>query len=228
MIEEAADGAARWVPAGAGIPALRAAAAACQGCELHRGTPGGGAPTGTVFSKGTAVARVVFVGEQPGDQEDRQGMPFVGPAGKLLDRAMAEVGIDPRWTYVTNSVKHFRFTQDRPGARRVHQTPDLAHVAACLPWLRAELAVLDPELVVVLGATAGRALFGPGFRVTERRGQLSPWPPTARDADEPSVRHAALLLVTVHPSAVLRAPDSAGAYQAFVADLRIGAAALTR
>lgn len=221
--------AAAFVPPGASLPALRAAAASCHGCELWRPGPFGG-PTGTVFSKGTPLARVVFVGEQPGDQEDRRGVPFVGPAGQLLDRALAEVGIEPRESYVTNAVKHFRFTQDGPGRRRIHQTPEPAHVAACRPWLRAELAVLDPELVVVLGATAGRALLGPSFRVTAMRGRLLPWSGGTGEGGraEPARRHDRYLLATVHPSAVLRAPDSAAAYTGFVADLRVGAAALTR
>jgi DNA polymerase len=218
--------AAAFVPNGASIQGLRAAAAACQGCELWRPGPFGG-PTGTVFSKGTPLARVVFVGEQPGDQEDRQGVPFVGPAGRLLDRALADAGIDPRQSYVTNAVKHFRFTQDGPGRRRVHQTPEPAHIAACRPWLRAELTVLDPELIVVLGATAGRALLGPSFRVTAQRGRLQPWNGGEQAArPEPARRHDTYLLATVHPSAVLRAPDSAAAYNDFVADLRIGATAL--
>ena len=129
--------------------------------------------TQTVFGKGPADARVLFIGEQPGDVEDRKGEPFVGPAGKLLDRALAEAGIDRDQTYVTNAVKHFRFTQ--PGKRRLHQTPGPEHVAACKPWLDAELALVDPELVICLGATAAKAMFGPSFRITKQRGQLMPW-----------------------------------------------------
>lgn len=214
-------GAAQWVPTGAGIDGLRAASRACQGCELHKGGPHSSVQT--VFSKGVAPARVVFVGEQPGDQEDKQGFPFVGPAGQLLDRAMAEAGIDPRQAYVTNSVKHFRFTQSSPQQRRIHKTPEAPHLAACRPWLMAELAVLDPEVIVVLGATAGRALLGPAFRVTRQRGRLMPWP--ARTG-EPGTRQNPYLLATVHPSAVLRADDPDAAYAAFRDDLAIAASVL--
>src|SRR3954454_18737405 len=121
--------AAPYVPAGADLDGLRAAARACEGCELYENT------TQTVFGDGSPTARVVFVGEQPGDQEDRQGLPFVGPAGRLLDKALEEVGIDRSETYVTNAVKHFRFTQSAPGKRRIHKTPDMVHISACRPWL---------------------------------------------------------------------------------------------
>lgn len=208
--------AASWVPAGAGIDGLAAAAARCEGCELY------GPATQTVFSKGSAAARVVFVGEQPGDQEDRAGAPFVGPAGKLLDQALAEVGIAPGDCYVTNAVKHFRFSQT--GSRRLHQTPEARHVTACKPWLDAELAVLDPQIVVALGATAGRALLGPSFRVTKQRGQLIPWP--SDRGPDPDKHRGAFLVPTVHPSAVLRADDRDVAYAGLVADLRIVASAL--
>ena len=208
-------GAARWVPAGGGLPALRSASAACRGCELY------GPATQTVFSKGSALARVVLVGEQPGDQEDRQGAPFVGPAGRLLDRALADAGIDPADCYVTNAVKHFRFTPTPK--RRLHQTPDVAHVEACRPWLEAELAVLDPVVLVCLGATAVRALLGPSVRVTRDRGRLLT---RYAGAGEPAARRTVWTLVTVHPSAVLRADDEATAYAALVADLRAVAGAL--
>ena len=169
------------IPRGVSIDALRTASLACQGCELHQAQPGSlSGPTQTVFSKGNPAARVVFVGEQPGDMEDRAGLPFVGPAGQLFDRAMAEAGIDPRQAYVTNSVKHFRFLQDRPNGRRIHKTPDATHIEACKPWLRAELTILDPEVIVALGATAGRALIGPQFRVTRERGKVLMWPPSGR------------------------------------------------
>jgi DNA polymerase len=160
-----------------------------------------------------------MVGEQPGDIEDRRGRPFVGPAGKLLDRALDDAGIDRDQVYVTNSVKHFKFTQSAPGKRRIHAKPDLLEVNACKPWLVAELNVLRPELVVLLGATAAQALLGPAFRVTKQRGRLLPGPPGS----------AAQLLATVHPSSVLRARDDARstAYDDLVADLRVAAGALS-
>jgi uracil-DNA glycosylase len=215
--------AAPFVPAGVGIDGLRAAAAGCRGCELWEPA------TQTVFSKGAATARVVLVGEQPGDQEDKQGAPFVGPAGQLLNKALAEAGVDPGISYVTNAVKHFRFT--RTGQRRLHQTPEARHIEACKPWLVAELSVLDPEIVVALGATAGRALVGPSFRVTKQRGQLIPWPDATvgrgAAAYEAGIgRRCAWLVPTVHPSSVLRADDRDAAYAALVADLRVVAEAL--
>lgn len=212
---EAWPGAAGWVPAGAGLHRLRAAAAACQGCELHRDA------SQTVFSTGSPTARLALVGEQPGDAEDRAGAPFVGPAGRLLDRALVEAGVDRAEVYVTNAVKHFRFTAT--AQRRLHQTPDLAHLVACRPWLAAELAVVDPQVVVCLGATATRALLGPAVRVTRHRGTL--FARTAR-RDDPDLVRSGWLLVTAHPSAVLRADDRDAAYAALVADLRTAAGAL--
>lgn len=210
-------GAARWVPAGAGLDELRRAARGCQGCPLHRNA------TQTVFSTGPPTARIVLVGEQPGDQEDRRGAPFVGPAGNILDRALEEVGIDRATAYVTNAVKHFKFRQDGPGARRIHQTPDQREITACRPWLAAELAIVDPDIIVALGATAGRALLGPDFRVNRTRGTLLPWPaPPHEDA----VRVNKFFLATIHPSAVLRADDREAAYQGLVADLRLAAEVL--
>ncbi len=210
-------GAQDWVPAGADIDQLRTAARDCRGCELYKDA------TQTVFSQGDPTARVVLVGEQPGDQEDRQGVPFVGPAGRLLDRGLVDAGIDRSDAYVTNAVKHFRFSRSGPGKRRLHQTPDVAHINACRPWLEAELAILDPEVVVILGAIAGRALLGPSFRVTKQRGTLIPMP--SRD-DEDFARKGGFMVPTVHPSAVLRADDPDTAYAAFLADLRVAAAAL--
>ena len=204
-----------WVPTGAGLDQLRTAAASCQGCELHENA------TQTVFSSGPASARLAFVGEQPGDAEDRAGAPFVGPAGRLLDRALTEARIDRADCYVTNAVKHFRF-KPTP-TRRLHQTPDLVHIAACRPWLTAELAVVDPEVVVCLGATAAKALFGPDFRVTRQRGML--FPRTAR-ADDPALVRSGWLMGTIHPSAVLRADDGEAAFAGLVADLRVAGAAL--
>jgi uracil-DNA glycosylase family protein len=208
-------GADRWVVLGAGVEELRAAAVDCEGCELH------GPATQTVFSTGSPVARLAFVGEQPGDAEDREGAPFVGPAGRLLDRALVEAGIERADCYVTNAVKHFRFKPTPK--RRLHQTPAPEHIAACRPWLVAELAVVDPEVLVCLGATAGKALFGPEFRISRQRGILYPRPPRY---DDPAQVRAGWMLGTVHPSAVLRADDQDAAYAALVRDLRVAAAAL--
>ncbi len=161
--------------------------------------------------------RVMLVGEQPGDQEDRQGKPFVGPAGKLLDRALAEAGIDPAHAYVTNAVKHFKFTQAEPRKRRIHKSPTLREMTACGPWLAKELALVEPELIVVLGATAGKALLGSSFRVTQVRGTV---------LEEEIHGRPERLVPTVHPSAVLRADDREAAYRGLVADLEVAAHAL--
>jgi DNA polymerase len=180
----------------------------------------------------------VFVGEQPGDMEDRRGEPFVGPAGKLLDRAVAEAGLDPARIYTTNAVKHFKFRMSGPGKRRIHATPDAAEIAACRPWLVAEFAVLDPQVVVALGATAAKALFGPSFRVTRSRGLLLPWPASAAHpeqftrvhetaaADEDGSTSAGFALATLHPSAVLRADDHDAAFAGLVSDLQVVASAI--
>ena len=217
--------AAEFVPAGVDLEGLRAAARSCRGCDLWENA------TQTVFSKGAASARVVLVGEQPGDQEDRRGEPFVGPAGKLLDRAVADAGLDPAQTYTTNAVKHFKFTAAAGGKRRIHATPDTHEVGACRPWLVAEFALLEPEVVVALGATAAKALFGPSFRVTRSRGILLPWPASARDPEafahaEDGAPASAFALATIHPSAVLRADDRDAAYAGLVSDLRVAAGAL--
>ncbi|MFL6097144.1 MAG: UdgX family uracil-DNA binding protein [Blastococcus sp.] len=220
-------------PSGVGLEGLRTAAAGCRACELWEPA------TQTVFGEGPDTARIVLVGEQPGDQEDRVGEPFVGPAGKMLDRALADAGIDRRDAYVTNAVKHFRFTPK--GKRRIHQTPGPEHLRACRPWLEAEFAVLAPEVVVCLGATAAKALISPSFRITKDRGQLIPWslPGLAAvvddghqeaDDDEPDEGTPAQtwMLATTHPSAILRTPDEsrAAAYDALVADLAVVARAL--
>jgi DNA polymerase len=219
-------------PSGVGLDGLRTAAAGCRACELWEPA------TQTVFGEGPVTARIVFVGEQPGDQEDRAGEPFVGPAGKVLDRALADAGIDRRDTYVTNAVKHFRF--EPKGKRRIHQTPGPEHLRACRPWLEAEFTVLKPEIVVCLGATAAKALISPSFRITQERGRLIPWTPpgTAEaddghqeaDDDEPDEGAPAQtwMLATTHPSAILRTPDEsrAAAYDALVADLTVVADAL--
>jgi uracil-DNA glycosylase family protein len=216
--------AAEFVPDGADLDRLREAARRCRGCHLHE------AATQTVFGRGPASARLVLVGEQPGDVEDQRGEPFVGPAGKLLDRALAEAGIDPAETYTTNAVKHFKFTLAPGGKRRIHATPDRQEVTACQPWLVAEFGVLDPQVVVALGATAGKALFGAGFRVTKSRGVLLPWPSSAADPGafgaDGSGTAAAYALATIHPSAVLRAQDREGAFAGLVADLGVAARAL--
>lgn len=225
--------AAPFVPVEADLERLRAAAAGCRGCPLHADA------TQTVFSRGPVSARLVLVGEQPGDQEDRRGEPFVGPAGQLLDRALAEAGADPDRTYTTNAVKHFKFRSSGPGRRRIHATPDTWEVAACRPWLVAELALLDPDVVVALGATAAKSLLGSGFRVTRSRGVLLPWPASApaaspfRPADtdasteeEDGSRRGGFALATLHPSAVLRADDRETAFAGLVTDLRVAVGAL--
>ncbi|MEV4757626.1 UdgX family uracil-DNA binding protein [Micromonospora sp. NPDC049559] len=227
---ETAPGAQQFIPPDARtLDDLRAAAAGCRGCELYEPA------TQTVFGRGDARARVVFVGEQPGDVEDRQGLPFVGPAGHLLRRAVDDAGLDARHIYITNAVKHFRF-QER-GKRRIHQTPDRVHITACRPWLVAEFARLRPEIVVVLGATAAKALLGPSFRVTQSRGVLMPWPDSAQrpqdftqtpigpDGQRGSVPPAQLV-ATIHPSAVLRADNRDIAYDGLVSDLKVVANAL--
>ena len=199
--------AADFVPAGASLDELRDAAQGCRGCELWEGA------TQAVFSAGDPRARVVLVGEQPGDQEDRQGQPFVGPAGRLLVQAIDEAGISREATYRTNAVKHFRFTQSAPGKRRIHQTPDRIHIEACRPWLNAELALLDPDVIVCLGATAAKALLGPSFRVTKQRGEVF-----SREVVDGG---AGSVVATIHPSAVLRADNRDVAYDGLVADLRV-------
>jgi uracil-DNA glycosylase len=203
-------GADRWVPADADIPALREAAKACRGCELWEPA------TQVVFSAGPPSASMVLVGEQPGDQEDRRGQPFVGPAGTLLVQAIKEAGIDPATVYRTNAVKHFRFEQR--GARRLHKTPETVHIVACRPWLVAELRDLAPGVVVALGATAGRALFGRPVRIGAERGKVLEGAIAESDAKA---------LLTAHPSSVLRMRQDPGydaAFAALVADLRTAAA----
>jgi uracil-DNA glycosylase len=208
-----------YVPEGAGLDELRSAAQGCRGCELWEPA------TQTVFSAGPADARVVLVGEQPGDQEDRQGAPFVGPAGRVLVQAIDESGIPRETVYRTNVVKHFRFTQAGPGKRRIHQTPDQSHIVACQPWLTAELTLLEPTVLVCLGATAAKALLGSSFRVTKQRGELFP-SPVGRAPDAAAAEHARWIMATIHPSAVLRADNRDVAYDGLVADLRVAAGAL--
>jgi uracil-DNA glycosylase family protein len=196
--------AAPLVPARPSLPKLRDAAAGCKACPLWK------TGTQTVFGEGAAKAEVLFVGEQPGDQEDKAGRPFVGPAGKLFDRALEEASIDRSTVYVTNAVKHFKW-QAR-GKRRIHQKPNWSEIAACRPWLDAELAVVKPRVLVALGATAAQALFGRQFRVTKERGN-----PVQSEL-------APVALATVHPSAILRSDDREAEFAAFVDDLKTVAA----
>jgi len=216
---DAPVGAQRWVPPQPrSIDELKSAAAGCEGCELYADA------TQTVFGRGAPHAKVVFVGEQPGDVEDQKGLPFVGPAGRLLREAVDDAGIDPTDVYITNAVKHFRF--ELRGRRRIHQTPGPAHITACRPWLVAEFSLLKPRLVVILGATAGKALLGPSFRVTQSRGRLMPWPASAQHpGDFPVAQIQAL--ATIHPSAVLRADDRDVAYGSLVDDLKVAATAVS-
>ncbi|MET8145847.1 UdgX family uracil-DNA binding protein [Sphaerisporangium sp. NPDC005288] len=212
-----------YLPGEDDLRALSEAAAGCRGCPLYRDA------TRTVFGEGDPGARVVLVGEQPGDQEDRRGHPFVGPAGGVLTRALEEAGIDRTRAYVTNAVKHFKFTAQDRGKKRIHKPPTLREMAACRPWLAAELRVLRPDVVVALGATAGKALLGPSFRVTKERGVLLPFPPAGDGAgawEGAFAPEEALLLATIHPSAVLRAQDREAMYAGLVADLRVAAGAL--
>ncbi|WP_040834828.1 UdgX family uracil-DNA binding protein [Nocardia brevicatena] len=208
-----APSAAEFVPAHADLALLREAAAGCRGCDLYRNA------TRTVFGEGRDRARIVMIGEQPGDREDREGHPFVGPAGRLLDRALDEVGIDRDTVYLTNAVKHFKFIER--GKRRIHQQPNRAEVAACSAWLAAELDLVAPELVVCLGAVAAKAVLGPAVKVTEIRGRVMPPPrrPAYLDPDVPAPATDYRVLVTVHPSSILRSPDRPAAYRAFVADI---------
>ncbi|GLZ05931.1 uracil-DNA glycosylase [Actinomadura sp. NBRC 104412] len=223
------------------LGALRRASERCEGCPLHENA------TQTVFGAGEPGARVVLVGEQPGDQEDRRGAPFVGPAGRILDRALAEAGIDRHDAYVTNAVKHFKFKHTESGGkRRIHETPNAGEMRACRPWLLAELRALDPEVVVALGAVAAKALLGGSFRVTRQRGELLPLPDldligrpkAAKVAAETAARERRArspeeatgaeirLLATIHPSAVLRADDRDAVYAGLVDDLRVAAEVL--
>ena len=198
--------AAPFVPDTTSIKALSAAADDCRGCDLYK------TATQVVFGAGPRRARVLLVGEQPGDQEDRQGQPFVGPAGALLDKALGEAGIPRGEAYLTNAVKHFKW--EPRGKRRIHKKPRASEVKACRPWLEAELRAVQPSVVVCLGATAAQAVLGPAFKLMRQRGQI------VSSAIAPRV------VATVHPSAVLRAPDSEGrraAYEMLVSDLRIAA-----
>jgi uracil-DNA glycosylase len=199
------------VPEHAGIDELKRAAEDCRGCELWKPA------TQVVFSAGNPRAQLALVGEQPGDVEDRKGIPFVGPAGRLLQDALVEAGVPKKDVYITNAVKHFRFTER--GKRRIHATPQVTHIKACRPWLEAELTLVDPKLIVCLGAIAARSLLGTTFRVTQQRGQVMEL------ATPIGVRR---VLATVHPSAVLRASgeDRGAAFAGLVADLRTARTAI--
>jgi uracil-DNA glycosylase family protein len=203
------DTAAALIPNDPDLDRLREAAARCTACPLYQNA------TQTVFGEGPERAMIIFVGEQPGDAEDLAGHPFVGPAGKLLDRCMKAAGIDRRRAYVTNAVKHFKWVPR--GTRRIHSKPNSMEIADCLPWLEAEIAAVKPRLVVALGATAAQALFGKAFRVTRERGKPIPsrWAPHA--------------MATVHPSSLLRAPDEQTRQREtalFIEDLKKAAAVL--
>lgn len=203
-------GAARYLPEDHSLAALQAAAERCQGCPLYADA------TQTVFGHGAVAAPIMLVGEQPGDQEDRAGKPFVGPAGRLLARALDDADIDPASTYQTNAVKHFKFTR-KGGKRRIHQKPSRTEVVACQPWLLAEIEAVRPQVIVCLGATAAQSLLGTTFRVSERRGQALALPATI----DVQVAPDPVVLATVHPSAVLRdRSDRDQAYKSFVEDLR--------
>jgi uracil-DNA glycosylase family protein len=193
------------------LTSLRERVQECTACELYKGT------TQAVFGEGSPRAEVMFVGEQPGDREDREGHPFVGPAGRMLDKALEEAGIDRKLAYVTNAVKHFRY--EERGKRRIHQRPSAEHIRACRPWLDAELTAVRPRVLVCLGAVAAQALLGSKVRVTKDRGK-----PLESEL-------AAVVLVTIHPSAILRERDEPArdeAFRAFVADLDLVAAELNR
>ncbi len=196
--------AADFIPPRPTLPKLRAAAKGCRGCALFK------VGTQTVFGEGPRDARVMIVGEQPGDAEDKAGRPFVGPSGRLLDRALDAAGIAREDVYVTNAVKHFKWAKDSRGGRRIHKTPNAAEIRACLPWLQSEIALVKPRIIVCLGATAAKALLGRTFSVMKRRGL----------ANESALADA--VFATVHPSAVLRAPSDQRklAESLFVADIR--------
>ncbi|PYX52799.1 MAG: uracil-DNA glycosylase [Acidobacteria bacterium] len=204
---------AQLIPSTRSVATLRRAAATCQACDLWK------MATQTVFGEGPAKASIMFVGEQPGDLEDRSGHPFVGPAGKLFDRALAETGIQRSNVYVTNVVKHFKWSPAERGKRRIHKKPRYSEIEACRPWLDAELAVIKPKVLVCLGASAAQALLGKDFRVSRDRGKLV------------NSNLAPHVLATVHPSSILRAQDDESRrlqLQAFIEDLRQVARVATR
>jgi DNA polymerase len=196
-------GASDFIPEVKTLPLLQDAVQRCRGCDLYLNA------TKAVFGEGRMDASIMFIGEQPGDEEDRQGRPFVGPAGRLLDRALQDAGIDRSAVYVTNAVKHFKF--EERGKRRIHKKPSTWEIRSCRPWLESETELIRPEIIVCLGATAAQTVFGADHRVTKQRGIFvpHPWAPHATS--------------TIHPSAILRAPDAeqrALEYERFIADLK--------
>ena len=216
MVTTKAPGAAQYLPEDRGLDSLQAAASCCRGCSLYANA------SQTVFGHGRADAPIMLVGEQPGDREDVEGLPFVGPAGQLLARALGEANIDPDLTYQTNAVKHFKFSR-KIGKRRIHQKPSRTEVVACQPWLFAEIDALRPQVIVCLGATAAQSLMGAAFRVSTHRGEVLRLPAEIgiQLRPEPAV------VATVHPSAVLRDRSDRRdeAYRALVDDLRSAGAA---
>lgn len=213
----AAQTAAEFVPDSLEMDELAAAAHSCKGCDLYLDA------TQTVFGAGSAKAGLVLVGEQPGDHEDKAGMPFVGPAGRLLDKALLAASVDRDRVYVTNAVKHFKFTLGERGKRRIHKTPSRTEVVACRPWLFAELMSVQPEVVMLLGATAAKSLMGSAFRLTAHRGEVLHLPESGDLAFDPQI------VVTAHPSSVLRGrpEDRDEAFNALVSDLRLAAGLLS-
>jgi len=208
-------GAEAWVPEQVSLSSLAEGIDACRGCELYQDATHG------VPGEGPRNASLMVVGEQPGDQEDRQARPFVGPAGRLLVKALEDAGMDPASVFRTNAVKHFRWDPGRAG-KRIHKGPSRVHVAACGPWLVAELDLVRPTGVVLLGATAGSAVFGPSFRVGEARGRTLDWPAETF----PAAWSPEWVVPTTHPSAVLRSRTRTEDYAALVEDLRVAASLL--
>ena len=213
----AAHTAAEFVPDSLELDELADAAHSCKGCDLYLDA------TQTVFGAGSAKAGLMLVGEQPGDQEDKAGAPFVGPAGRLLDKALLAASVDRDRVYVTNAVKHFKFTLPERGKRRIHKTPSRTEVVACRPWLFAELMSVQPEVVMLLGATAAKSLMGSAFRLTAHRGEVLHLPESDNLAFDPQI------VVTPHPSSVLRGrpEDRDEAFSALVSDLRLAAGLLS-
>jgi DNA polymerase len=214
-------GADRFLPEKMRLSDLRRAAEACRGCDLYESA------TQVVFGAGLVKSRMMLVGEQPGDVEDRRGEPFVGPAGQVLDRALDAAEIERSEIYLTNAVKHFRWKATESTSRRLHATPSARQIAACRPWLTGELQAIRPTALVALGSVASQSLFGAAFRLTQHRGEFLPWPPpTGPYADSP--QSIDVVLATVHPSAVLRADDRTRreTFDGLVRDLRQVVAAM--
>jgi uracil-DNA glycosylase len=213
--------AADFVPDSHDLDTLTEAAQGCKGCDLYLNA------NQTVFGAGATDADMMLVGEQPGDQEDKAGAPFVGPAGKLLDKALVAAGVERDRLYVTNAVKHFKFTLPERGKRRIHKTPSRTEVVACRPWLFAEMMSVEPDVVVLLGATAAKSLMGNDFRLTAHRGEAMHLPAIDEMAD---LDFDPRIAVTVHPSSVLRGPpeDREKAFDALVSDLRFAAGLLSK